>query len=111
MQGSGKQTKVDIKHLDFILNFLICYVERIVIFHKLHVLNCAERTHVDDRAVAGQAGAVVILCPHYNSVLISTVQLIPSAGGGVGETPVGAAVEPGCRGNVRFGTIARSPAD
>lgn len=98
---------MDIKHLYLVLHFLIVPWDFIsFIFHQLHVSNCTERTHIDDRAVAGQAGAVVILCPHYNGVLLSTVQVIPSAGGGVGETPVGVAVEPGCCGNVQFGTVA-----
>lgn len=66
---------------------------------------------MDEGAVAGQAGAVVILCSHYNSVIVSTVQVVPGAGGGVGETLVGVAIKPSCYGNICFGAITGPPAD
>lgn len=68
-------------------------------------------THIDSRAVAGQTGAVAILCSHHNSVCFSTVQVAPSAGGGVGETHMPMSIQACCHGNVRFGTVAGSPAD
>lgn len=67
---------------------------------------------MDDGAVAGQAGAVAALRSHYNSVLLSTVQVAPGAGGGVGgETRVGVAIKPSCHGNVCFSAITGPPAD
>lgn len=66
---------------------------------------------MDDSAVAGQAGAVVVLCSHYDSVLLSAVQVVPGAGGGVGETRVRVAIEPSCYGNICFGAVAGPPAD
>lgn len=66
---------------------------------------------MDDRAVAVQAGAVAFLCSHHNSVHLSTVQVVPGAGGGVGETPVGVAVKPSCNGNICFGAVTGPPAD
>lgn len=66
---------------------------------------------MDDRAVAGQAGAVAILCSHYDSVLFSAVQVIPGARGGVGETNVGVVIKPSCHSNVCFSAIAGPPAD
>lgn len=66
---------------------------------------------MDDGAVAGQTGAVAVLCAHCHRVLIATVQVVPGAGRGVGETQVGVAVKPGCHGNVRLGAIAGAPAD
>lgn len=66
---------------------------------------------MDDSAVAGQAGAGAINCFHYNSVLFSTVQVIPGAGGGVGETRVGVVIKPSCHSNVCFSAIAGLPAD
>lgn len=66
---------------------------------------------MDDSAVAGQAGAVVILRSHYDSVLLSTVQVVPGAGGGVGETQVGVAIKPSCYGSICYAAIAGPPAD
>ncbi len=66
---------------------------------------------MDGRAVAGQTGAVAILCSHYNSVLLSTVQVVPRAGGVAGETLVGVAIKPSCYGNIRFSAITGPPAD
>ena len=72
----------------------------------------AWHTHMDDRAVAGHTGAVVILGSHYNSVLLPTVQVVPRARGGVGDTLVViVAIKASCYGNIWFCTIAGSPAD
>lgn len=75
------------------------------------VLTNFKHTHVDGRAVAGQAGAVVILCSHVHRVLLSTVQVVPGAGGGVGETLMGVAIKPSCYCDICFGTITGPPAD
>ncbi len=66
---------------------------------------------MDDSAVARQTGAVVTLCPNYNSVLLSTVQVVPCAGGGVSEAQVGVAIKSSCYGSICFSTITGSPAD
>lgn len=66
---------------------------------------------MDDRAVAGQAGAVAILRSHYHSVLLSTVQVVPGAGGAVGEALVAVAIKPSCYSNICFSAITGPPAD
>lgn len=38
-----------------------------------NVFKVFQHTHIDDRTVAGQTGAVAILCSHHNSVFFSTV--------------------------------------
>lgn len=66
---------------------------------------------MDGGAVAGRAGAIVSLCTHYNSVLISTVQVVPGAGGSTGETLVGVAIKASRYSNVWFSAITGPPAD
>lgn len=66
---------------------------------------------MDERAVAWGAGAVVIPCSHYNSVRLSTVQIVPGAGGVVGEALVGVAIEPSCYSNICFSPVTWTPAN
>lgn len=66
-------------------------------------------THVDDRAVAGQAGAVFILGHHQDGVLIAAAKVVPGAVAVVAVTPVAVSIKTDGFCGVRFGAITGPP--
>ena len=68
-------------------------------------------THAYGRAVAGRAGAHVVVGHHVHLVVLAAVQVVKGAGAVVGEANVGVAVVRDGHGRVGVGAVAEGPAD